>query len=61
MDQEAVEDLSRVSKEARQKWMCRGICQEAIKLEEKDFFKGGKAHKDECNKQDTQIQIQLTC
>ena len=37
------------------------ICWEAIELEENEFFKEGKTHKDECNKQDTQTKIQSTC
>ena len=38
---ESIEDLSR-------------ICQEAVKLEEIRFFKMGKIHRDDCNKQATQ-------
>ena len=30
------------------------MCWEAVELEERSFFKGGKTHKDECNKQATQ-------
>ena len=41
--------------------MCRGICREAIEFEEKEVFKGGKTHKDECNKQATQTKIRSTC
>ena len=32
--------------------------QEAIELEERRFFKKGKTHRDECNKQATQTNIQ---
>ena len=38
---ESIEDLSR-------------ICREAVKLEEIRFFKMGKIHRDDCNKQATQ-------
>ena len=31
----------------------------AVELEEKEFFKGGRTHKDEC-KQATQLKIQST-
>ena len=34
------------------------ICREAIKLEENEFFKGRKTHKDEYNKKATQPKIQ---
>ena len=54
MDQEAVENLSRRQR-AQEKF---SMDQEAVKLEERRFFKKGKTHKDECNKQATQTNIQ---
>ena len=36
------------------------ICREAVELEEKEFFKKAKTHKDECIKQATQPKIQST-
>ena len=61
MDRPAVENLARVKQKDRQKRMCRGICREAIEQEEKEFLKGGKTHKDECNKQATQSKIHSAC
>ena len=36
------------------------IYREVVELEEKEFFKKGKTHRDECSKQATQTQIQST-
>ena len=52
-----IEKLSRIYQEKRNKGLIERnlsrIYREAIELEEKEFFKGGKTHKDECNKQAT--------
>ena len=60
-----IENLSRflwrLKKESPIEMNRLGIYQEAIKLEENEFFKGGKTHRYECNKQETQPKIQLTC
>ena len=37
------------------------ICRGSIELEENEFFKKGKTHRDECNKQATPTWIQSTC
>ena len=62
-----IENLSRIyradhmhKKLARWKENLSRICRETVKLEEKEFFKGGKTHKDKCNKQATQPKIQST-
>ena len=50
MDREAV----KVSIEVGERKLDRnGICRRSIKLEERGFFKKGKKHRDECNKQAT--------
>ena len=50
-----IENLSRIYREKRKKAQQKDnllrICREAIELEENEFFKGGKTHKDECDKQ----------
>ena len=50
MDQEVV----KVSIKAKERKLDRnGICRRSIELEERGFFKKGKKHRDECNKQAT--------
>ena len=44
------QDLSRKGAR-RARW--KGICQGSVELEERRFFKKGKTHRDECNKQST--------
>ena len=60
MDRESVEIYREKRKKAQQKENLLRICREAVKLEENEFFKGGKTHQDECNKQATQPKIQAT-
>ena len=60
MDQESIKDLSRKAKEGSIERNLLRIYQGAMELEERRFFKGGKTHKDECNKQATQTKIQAT-
>ena len=54
MDRRSCRDLSRKEKEG-------SLEREAVELEEKEFFKKGKTHRDECNNQATQTKIQTTC
>ena len=53
MNREVVEDLSRSQEEGLIERNSSRICQEAVKLEERRFFKKGKTQRDECNKQAT--------
>ena len=53
MNREVVEDLSRSQEEGLIERNLSRICQEAVKLEKRRFFKKGKTQKDECNKQAT--------
>ena len=60
MDRESVEDLSRHEEESSIEKNLLRMCRKAIELEVRRFFKGGKTHKDECNKQATQTNIQTS-
>ena len=60
-------DGSRICQESIEQTECtknwldgKKIYRETVELEEKEFFKGGKTHKDKCNKQATQPKIQST-
>ena len=50
MDRESIEVLSRLKKESSIEMNLSGIYREAVELEKKEFFKGGKTHRYECNK-----------
>ena len=60
IDRESVEDLSRPEKESSIERNLSKMCREAVKLKERRFFKKGKTHRDKCNKQATQTNIQAT-
>ena len=53
-----IEILLRSIKKRRKKGLIEEnlsrICREAVKLKEKEFFKKGETHRDECDKQATQ-------
>ena len=50
----------RLKKESSIEMNLSRICREAVKLEERRVFKGGKTHRDEGNKHATQTNIQAT-
>ena len=50
MDRESIEVLSRLKKESSIEMNLSGIYREAVELEKKEYFKGGKTHRYECNK-----------
>ena len=60
MDWEYVEDLERRKTSSIERNLSR-IYREAVKLEEKEFFKEAETQGNKCNKQATQPKIQTTC
>ena len=60
MDWESIEKLSRPKEEISIERNLSRMCWEAVELKERRFFKKGKTHRDECNKQATQTEIQTT-
>ena len=59
MDQESIEDLLWKEKEGLdRKEFVEDLSRSYRAWRKKSFFKGGKTHKDECNKQATQPKIQ---
>ena len=52
--------LSRPEKESSIERNLSKMCGKAVKLKERRFFKKGKTHRDKCNKQATQTNIQAT-
>ena len=58
MNQRSCRELSRKKKEGS---IERESIEDLSSLKKKEFFKRGKIHKDECNKQATQPKIQSTC